>query len=608
MAVESATYINQLDATKPGATDLKSEGDDHVRLVKSAVKATFPNVTGAVTATHTELNYVDGVTSAIQTQLDTKAPTASPTFTGTVALPSTTSIGPVSSTELGYLDGVTSAIQTQIDGKAPASLSTTKADIASPAFTGVPTAPTATAGTSTTQLATTAFVAATAFSSVLPGQTGNAGKYLTTDGTNASWAGGIATLSNLTQSQIGAVNMGLAVSAANPNKVYSIDSDRELILGNNGYCFVYSKAGNSIGSVVSWRSTAVFAFVALLIGTDKMLVVSCPSSTAMETVVLTFSGTAVTVGTPVATTLAGNMVSSTINIQAVDTNYVIAYGRATNVSALRAITVSGTTPTVGTELALSGSTTTEARMAAASTTVLLAVHTSSALLYATPVTVSGTTLTAGTLASTTSTSSAVSFPGLLASGRYAALFTNSTNHGAIISVSGTTATISAVSLGAGTNAFVVSGSQVIAASSTVVNVLTDSSGTAVAGTAVALQVNAVSLAPLGSYMVSCLGSTTAEADVGFKISTSGNNPLVETYTIQAVGPYNSLSNPIRTSTKALWIGTEAQSIYWDGSAFSVVQSPVMGGVGAFNSNNLAIGWRFTLGYGTTQHVSRMELA
>ena len=37
-----------------------------------------------------------------------------------------------------------------------------KATIASPAFTGTPTAPTATAGTSTTQLATTAFVAATA--------------------------------------------------------------------------------------------------------------------------------------------------------------------------------------------------------------------------------------------------------------------------------------------------------------------------------------------------------------------------------------------------------------------------------------------------------------
>jgi hypothetical protein len=39
------------------------------------------------TLTATELGYVDGVTSAIQTQLNTKAPLASPTFTGTVTLP-----------------------------------------------------------------------------------------------------------------------------------------------------------------------------------------------------------------------------------------------------------------------------------------------------------------------------------------------------------------------------------------------------------------------------------------------------------------------------------------------------------------------------------------
>lgn len=67
---------------------------------------------------------------------------------------------------------------TQLDAKAP---------IASPTFTGVPTAPTATTGTSTTQLATTAFVGATAFNAALPSQTGNNGKYVTTDGTNASW-------------------------------------------------------------------------------------------------------------------------------------------------------------------------------------------------------------------------------------------------------------------------------------------------------------------------------------------------------------------------------------------------------------------------------------
>jgi hypothetical protein len=41
-----------------------------------------------------------------------------------------------------------------------ADLDTTKADLASPTFTGVPVAPTATGGTNTTQIATTAFVLA----------------------------------------------------------------------------------------------------------------------------------------------------------------------------------------------------------------------------------------------------------------------------------------------------------------------------------------------------------------------------------------------------------------------------------------------------------------
>lgn len=60
------------------------------------------------------------------------SPINSPTFTGTVTLPSTTSIGNVSNTEISYLDGVTSAIQTQIDTKA----STGKAIAMSIVFSG----------------------------------------------------------------------------------------------------------------------------------------------------------------------------------------------------------------------------------------------------------------------------------------------------------------------------------------------------------------------------------------------------------------------------------------------------------------------------------------
>lgn len=51
-----------------------------------ATSATIGNVS------NTELQYLDGVTSAIQTQIDAKSPLASPTFTGTVTIPTGSSI------------------------------------------------------------------------------------------------------------------------------------------------------------------------------------------------------------------------------------------------------------------------------------------------------------------------------------------------------------------------------------------------------------------------------------------------------------------------------------------------------------------------------------
>jgi len=97
-------------------------------FIASAAVATYPSLT--------ELTYVKGVTSAIQTQLGTKAPTTSPTFatsiTGSYLTASEILITDGSKnivsaavatypslTELTYLKGVTSAIQTQIGTKAP---------------------------------------------------------------------------------------------------------------------------------------------------------------------------------------------------------------------------------------------------------------------------------------------------------------------------------------------------------------------------------------------------------------------------------------------------------------------------------------------------------
>ena len=62
MALESTTYIDGLVTTNPTGTDPRSQGDDHLRLIKSTLRSTFPNVAGAMTATHTELNLIDGYT------------------------------------------------------------------------------------------------------------------------------------------------------------------------------------------------------------------------------------------------------------------------------------------------------------------------------------------------------------------------------------------------------------------------------------------------------------------------------------------------------------------------------------------------------------------
>lgn len=51
MALESATYINQLNPLNPvGGTDFISDGDDHLRMIKQSLQNTFPNITAPITA------------------------------------------------------------------------------------------------------------------------------------------------------------------------------------------------------------------------------------------------------------------------------------------------------------------------------------------------------------------------------------------------------------------------------------------------------------------------------------------------------------------------------------------------------------------------------
>lgn len=124
MSVETATYISQLDSTLPAAGDLKSEGDDHLRLIKSTLKAQFPNIGAtAVTVTAAELNALAGAAS-----------------TGA---------------------SIKVATQTATDN---------------------------TTNAASTAMVQSAILASSGISASLPAQAGNSGNFLTTNGTTASWS------------------------------------------------------------------------------------------------------------------------------------------------------------------------------------------------------------------------------------------------------------------------------------------------------------------------------------------------------------------------------------------------------------------------------------
>jgi hypothetical protein len=108
-------------------------------------------------AINDDASYAAGITTA----LGLKAPIASPTFTGTVGGITKDMVG------LANVDNTT-------DANKPVSTATQtaldlKANLASPTLTGTPLAPTATTGTNTTQIATTAFVKTAIDTSVQPG-------------------------------------------------------------------------------------------------------------------------------------------------------------------------------------------------------------------------------------------------------------------------------------------------------------------------------------------------------------------------------------------------------------------------------------------------------
>jgi len=75
MGLETGTTIAQLSVTNPTSGDPVNQGDDHLRLIKSVLKSQFPGAAAGgfaipITATEVEINYLSGVTSSVQAQIN----------------------------------------------------------------------------------------------------------------------------------------------------------------------------------------------------------------------------------------------------------------------------------------------------------------------------------------------------------------------------------------------------------------------------------------------------------------------------------------------------------------------------------------------------------
>ena len=84
MALETATYLNGLVSSNPAGADSPAQGDDHLRLIKSTLLATFPNFTAAALAA-TQAQIDAAVAYSVRTQsLMAAGTTALPTYSYTL--------------------------------------------------------------------------------------------------------------------------------------------------------------------------------------------------------------------------------------------------------------------------------------------------------------------------------------------------------------------------------------------------------------------------------------------------------------------------------------------------------------------------------------------
>lgn len=412
--------------------------------------------------------------------------------------------------------------------------------------------------------------------------------------------------------------------------VVALDAVRALLIIQspaNIHAVVYNNTTKLFGTAVLVRTglAAAAGATSVLVATDRVLIASCPGTTAFEVVVLSMTGSSIAVGTAVSATLP-EACTLRDNFVAAGSSYVLALRGASNARAI-AITVSGTIPTVGTSvIGVAGITNSLPLLRSIDATrVLLAGTSSTTLFYAVPITVSaGTTLVVGTVATTACNGSAYTLAAL-STGRWAAIYTNTATQGAIISVAGTVATLSIVALGTGASlnsAGVKVGDQIIVASEAgLVNVLTDVAGVATAGTAISANTgtsgNASPVAYGSDYAVFANNLTTSANWSVIKIS--GNNPYLFEYGNAVIGGVPTNGGPGLSGTPDCVLsisGKSAMVLPNNGGGFAIqfgstlkilLLPPMASNNGAFKQSASVVWVGYGLVSATNIRINRLEL-
>lgn len=337
-------------------------------------------------------------------------------------------------------------------------------------------------------------------------------------------------------------------------EVIELDADRELLILCNGtatQAIVWDNATGAFGNLATVRThDGALKVRATKSAANQALVVSSNSTTGLEAVTLTISGTSITVNTPATATLSaaaipGQSLSPWGDlIPIAGQGFVFSYCRSSSVAAVRALTITGTAVAIGAESVLTGNGAAYSVLPlfdnGSSRFVVFGQNT--AALVCTVFTVSGTTLTPGSNVSMAGGGQGEAFiVTKLSTGRYAAIgqAAGASFNGGIFTIIGTVPTVSTVAFSGSAGGFVGAwknmGSSVLFAANLssgqlYINALNDVSGVATAGTAITR--------PMSATTVSCLrmGSTATQLAVLWgepttgrhlwKIGQSGNDPVL----------------------------------------------------------------------------------